>query len=157
MFIVDTCIIEEELAFLKFALSQVIDLLPDHSLVGLITLGIFVYVHELRFLYILKTYVFKGSKDVSKDQFLEHMTFFAKKPKPTASVIADAKDGLSTDAIACFLLPASECEFALNLVFDELQKDPWPVPADEYAPRCTRIALSIAASLLGACFPGSGA
>ena len=42
-------------------------------------------------------------------------------------------------------------------MLEELQKDPWPVPADQRAARCTSTALSIAASLLGACFPGSGA
>ncbi|KAF3447595.1 hypothetical protein FNV43_RR12782 [Rhamnella rubrinervis] len=157
IFVVDTCIIEEEMVFLKSALSQALDLLPDHSLVGLITFGTFVQVHELGFGQIAKTYVFKGSKDVSKDQLLEHMNFFLKKPKPPTGVIAGARDGLSAESIARFLLPASECEFALNSVLEELQKDPWPVPADQRATRCTSTALSIAASLLGACVPGSGA
>lgn len=40
---------------------------------------------------------------------------------------------------------------------EELQKDPWPVTADQRAARCTSTALSVAASLLGACVPGSGA
>lgn len=42
-------------------------------------------------------------------------------------------------------------------VLEELQKDPWAVPADQRAARCTSTALSIAASLLGACVPGSAA
>lgn len=157
MFVLDTCIIEEEIAFLKSALSQAVDLLPDNSLVGLITYGTFVHVHELGFGQIPKTFVFKGSKDVSKDQLLEQMNFFLKKPKPPTGVIAGARDGLSTESISRFLLPKSECEFALNSVLEELQKDPWAVPADQRAPRCTGTALSIAASLLGACVPGSGA
>lgn len=118
MFVVDTCIIEEEMAFLKSALSQALDLLPDHSLVGLITFGTYVQVHELGFGQIAKTYVFKGSKDYSKDQLLEHMNFFLKKPKPPTGVIAGARDGLSAESIARFLLPASECEFALNSVLE---------------------------------------
>ncbi|GAV71834.1 Gelsolin domain-containing protein/zf-Sec23_Sec24 domain-containing protein/Sec23_trunk domain-containing protein/Sec23_helical domain-containing protein/Sec23_BS domain-containing protein [Cephalotus follicularis] len=157
MFVVDTCVIEEELGFLKSALSQAIDLLPDNSLVGLITFGTLVHVHELGFGQIPKAYVFKGTKDVSKDQLLEQMSFFVKKPKPPTGVIAGARDGLSSDTIARFLLPASECEFALNSVLEELQKDPWPVAADQRATRCTSTALSVAASLLGACVPGSGA
>lgn len=40
---------------------------------------------------------------------------------------------------------------------EELQKDAWPVPADERASRCTSTALSVAACLLGVCVPGSGA
>ncbi|GKV06204.1 hypothetical protein SLEP1_g18117 [Rubroshorea leprosula] len=157
MFVLDTCIIEEEMAFLKSALSQAIGLLPDNSLVGLITFGTLVHVHELGFGQIPKTYVFKGSKEVSKDQLLEQMSFFIKKPKPPTGVIAGARDGLSSESIARFLLPASECEFALNSVLEELQKDPWPVPADQRAARCTGTALSVAAALLGACVPGSGA
>ncbi|XP_043810063.1 protein transport protein SEC23 isoform X2 [Manihot esculenta] len=157
MFVVDICIIEEEMAFLKSALSQAIDLLPDNSLVGLITFGTFVHVHELGFGQIPKTYVFKGSKDVSKDQLLDQMGFFLKKPKPPTGVIAGARDGLSSESISRFLLPASECEFTLNSVLEELQKDPWPVPSDQRATRCTGTALSVAASLLGACVPGSGA
>ncbi|KAK7287290.1 hypothetical protein RIF29_00503 [Crotalaria pallida] len=157
LFVVDTCVIEEEMGYLKSSLSQAIELLPENSLVGLITFGTFVHVHELGFGQIPKTYVFKGSKDLSKDQLLEQMSFFAKKPKPTVGVIAGARDGLSTESISRFLVPASECEFTLNSVLEELQKDPWQVPADQRAARCTSTALSIAASLLGACVPGSAA
>ncbi|KAG6785312.1 hypothetical protein POTOM_011042 [Populus tomentosa] len=98
MFVVDTCMIEEEMAFLKSALSQAIELLPDNSLVGLITFGTLVHVHELGFGETPKTYV-----------------------------------------------------------LEELQKDPWPVPPHQRASRCTGAALSVAACLLGACVPGSGA
>ncbi|KAK9902312.1 hypothetical protein M0R45_001733 [Rubus argutus] len=157
IFVVDTCMIEEELSFLKSALSQALGLLPDHSLVGLITFGSFVHVHELGFSTIPKTYVFKGSKEVNKDQLLEQMSFFLKKAKPTSGVIAGPRDGLSSESISRFLLPASDCEFALNSVLEELQRDPWQVPADQRATRCTSTALSVAASLLGACVPGSGA
>ncbi|KAF5181425.1 transport protein SEC23 [Thalictrum thalictroides] len=157
LFVVDTCMIEEELGFLKSALSQAIGLLPDYSLVGLITFGTYVHVHELGYSQISKAYVFKGSKEVTKDQILEQMCFFVKKPRPTTGVIAGARDGLSQDSISRFLLPASECEFALNSVLEELQKDPWATPADERSTRCISTALNVATCLLGACVPGSGA
>ena len=96
---------------------QAVELFPENSLVGLITFGTLVQVHELGFGQVPKTYVFKGSKDVSKDQLLEQMSFFAKKPKPVVGVIAGARDGLSTESISRFLVPASECEFTLNSVF----------------------------------------
>ncbi|KAJ8442530.1 hypothetical protein Cgig2_026472 [Carnegiea gigantea] len=152
LFVVDTCIIEEEVGYLKSALSQAFDLVPDEALVGL--------VHELGFSGgsgIPKSYVFKGSKEFTKDQVMEQLNFFAKKPKPATGVVAGVRDGLSAESIARFLLPASECEFALNLLLEELQKDPWPVPADQRATRCTGTALSVAAHLLGACVPGTGA
>lgn len=40
---------------------------------------------------------------------------------------------------------------------DELQTDQWPVSPGNRASRCTGVALSVAASLLGACLPGTGA
>ena len=40
---------------------------------------------------------------------------------------------------------------------DELQTDQWPVQAGHRASRCTGVALSVAAGLLGACLPGTGA
>uniref|UniRef100_A0A0E0E538 Protein transport protein SEC23 n=1 Tax=Oryza meridionalis TaxID=40149 RepID=A0A0E0E538_9ORYZ len=153
MFVVDTCMIEEEIGYLKSALAQVVELLPDNSLVGFITFGTYVQVHELGFGLLPKSYVFKGTKEVTKDEMLDQMCFFAGKKKPTTGVIAGTRDGLSSESIARFLLPASECEF----VIEELQKDPWPVPADQRASRCTGAALSVAASLLGVCVPGSGA
>ncbi|CAO2211223.1 unnamed protein product [Urochloa humidicola] len=157
LFVVDTCMIEEEIGYLKSALGQAIELLPDQSLVGFITFGTYVQVHELGFGLLPKSYVFKGTKEVTKEQILDQMSFFAGKTKPTTGVIAGARDGLSTESIARFLLPASECEFVLNSVIEELQRDPWPVPADERSSRCTGVALSVAASLLGVCVPGSGA
>jgi protein transport protein SEC23 len=62
-------------------------------------------VHELGFGLLPKSYVFRGTKEVTKDQILEQM-----------GVIAGARDGLSAESIARFLLPASECEFMLNSV-----------------------------------------
>ncbi|KAL6646024.1 hypothetical protein ACP70R_014873 [Stipagrostis hirtigluma subsp. patula] len=157
LFVVDTCMIEEEIGYLKSALLQAIELLPDQSLVGFITFGTYVQVHELGFGLLPKSYVFKGTKEVTKEQILEQMCFFAGKTKPTTGVIAGSRDGVSSESIARFLLPASECEFVLNSVIEELQKDPWPVRADQRASRCTGAALSVAASLLGVCVPGSGA
>ncbi|KAJ1700628.1 hypothetical protein LUZ63_000407 [Rhynchospora breviuscula] len=157
MFVVDTCMIEEEIGYLKSALAQAVELLPEKALVGLITFGTFVQVHELGFGILPKLYVFKGTKEVTKEQILDQMGFFSGKKKPTVGVIAGSRDGLSAESISRFLLPVSECEFVLNSVIEELQKDPWPVPADLRSSRCTGAALSVAAAILGVCVPGSGA
>ena len=42
-------------------------------------------------------------------------------------------------------------------LLDELQTDQWPVQPGHRALRCTGVALSVAAGLLGACLPGTGA
>lgn len=112
MFVVDSCITDEELGFLKSALSQAFNLLPGNSLVGLITFGAEVHVHELGFQQINKTFVFKGSKDVSKQ-----MTGFLRKNSLTG-VSDGAKDGLSSepDSSGRYLLPASGCKSTLDLV-----------------------------------------
>lgn len=44
IFVVDTCIIEEEIGYLKSALAQATELLPDNSLIGFITFGTYVQV-----------------------------------------------------------------------------------------------------------------
>ena len=44
LFVVDTCMIEEEIGYLKSALAQAIELLLDQSLVGFITFGTYVQV-----------------------------------------------------------------------------------------------------------------
>lgn len=157
LFVVDTCAIEEELGFLKSALLQVLGMVPENCLIGLITFGTYIQVHELGFAQIPKVHVFKGSKEVTKDQVLDQMGFFAKRPRPSTGVIAGVRDGLSQESIARFLLPASDCEFVLNSILEELQKDPWPVPSDQRAARCTGTALSVASHLLGICVPGCGA
>ncbi|KAK8942285.1 hypothetical protein KSP40_PGU020394 [Platanthera guangdongensis] len=44
LFVIDTCMVEEELGHLKSSLAQAIELLPEKSLVGLITFGNYVQV-----------------------------------------------------------------------------------------------------------------
>ncbi|VAH94101.1 unnamed protein product [Triticum turgidum subsp. durum] len=83
LFVVDTCMIEEEIGYLKSALAQAVELLPDHSLVGFITFGTYVQVHELGFGLLPKSHVFKGTKEIKKDQILEQMGFLTGKTKPT--------------------------------------------------------------------------
>jgi hypothetical protein len=46
--------------------------------------------------------------------------------------------------------------FFLQLL-EELQRDQWPVPPGKRPARCTGVALSVAAGLLSACNPGTGA
>ncbi|KAH7307230.1 hypothetical protein KP509_22G050800 [Ceratopteris richardii] len=158
IFVIDTCVLEEELKFLKSALIQAIGLLPSQVLVGLITFGTLVHVHELGFSEIPKSYVFKGSKDVTKEEIIDSLGLvdgISKGLKPSG-VIAGVHDGVPEKNIRRFLLPVSDCEFSFNAVLDELQGDPWHEYAHKRATRCTGVALKAAAGLLGACVPGSG-
>ncbi|GLJ08451.1 hypothetical protein SUGI_0089070 [Cryptomeria japonica] len=49
----------------------------------------------------------------------------------------------------------SKCEFTLNLVLEELQKNPWATLIDARAARCANIALGMVVGLVGACVPGT--
>ncbi|XP_051133212.1 protein transport protein SEC23-like [Andrographis paniculata] len=165
LFVLDTCMLEEELEFAKSALKRAIGMLPDSAMVGLISYGTQVQVHELGFSEMSKVYVFRGSKDVSKDQVLEQLGLGASGARRMGPNIPKGGGGLSPAAagggpnagINRFLLPASECEYTLNSLLDELATDQWPVAPGNRSLRCTGVALSVAAGLLGTCTAGTGA
>ena len=56
-----------------------------------------------------------------------------------------------------FLMPVEQAEFAISTLFEQLERDPWPVEADKRPARATGAALSIALSVLESCVPQSGA
>ncbi|KAG2406916.1 uncharacterized protein HKW66_Vig0061740 [Vigna angularis] len=160
LFLLDTCLIEEEIQFLKSALRRAIGLLPDNALVGFVSFGTQVQVHELGFSDMSKVYVFRGSKEIPADQVLDQLGLSTpgRRPHKTSPGVAGAgAGGLPSSGITRFLLPASECEYTLNALLDELQTDQWPVPPGRRPARCTGVALNVAAGLLSACTPGTGA
>ncbi|KAI3880292.1 hypothetical protein MKX03_011025 [Papaver bracteatum] len=164
LFVLDSCIINEELEFVKSAIKQAITLLPDNALVGFISFGTQVQVHELGFSDLSKVYVFRGNKEFSKEEVLDQLglSSFGQRgivqPKTAGnSMDHQLNNNNSVVSINRFLLPASDCQYALDLVLDELQPDQWPVETGHRALRCTGVALNVAAGLVGACLPGTGA
>ncbi|EPS74608.1 hypothetical protein M569_00146, partial [Genlisea aurea] len=164
LFVLDTCMIEEELNFAKSALKRAIGMLPDTAMVGFISYGTQVQVHELGFSEMAKVYVLRGSKDISKDQVLEHLglgSSVGRRVVPSGLQKGGGPSPLAASAspnmgINRFLLPASECEYALSSLLDELVTDQWPVAPGNRASRCTGVALTVAAGLLGASAAGTG-
>ncbi|KAH9649515.1 protein transport protein SEC23 [Citrus sinensis] len=73
VFVLDTCMIEEELGYARSELKRAIGLLPDNAMVGLVTFGTQAHVHELGFSDMSKVYVFRGNKEISKDQLLDEL------------------------------------------------------------------------------------
>ena len=63
--VVDICVDEVELKPLKESLQMSLSLLPPTVLIGLITFGKMVQVHELGCEGIVKPYVFRGNKDLT--------------------------------------------------------------------------------------------
>ncbi|KAH0992489.1 hypothetical protein GBA52_003972 [Prunus armeniaca] len=161
VFVLDTCMIEEEMGYVKSALKRAIGLLPDNALVGFLSYGTQVQVHELGFSDLSKVYVFRGSKEISKEQVLEQLGLgvLGRRPGPVGGGYQPkgVQNGFPNAGVTRFLLPASDCEYTLNTLLDELQSDQWPVPPGNRSSRCTGVALSVAAGLLGACVPGTGA
>ena len=153
LFVVDTCVHEDELGHLRDSLQQTLNILPEDSLVGLITFGTTVHVHELGFAECPKAYVFRGDRELTSAQvqdMLGVMPVRAGMGQPVAG------PGMRQPAVGRFLLPVSECSFALEQVLDDLQRDPWPCAQEDRQQRCTGVAISVALGLLEGSVPRQG-
>lgn len=73
LLIVDTCIDDEDMQALRDSLIMSLSVMPQHALVGLITFGTTVQVHELSAAGCPKAYVFRGTKDVSSRDVAEQL------------------------------------------------------------------------------------
>lgn len=148
-FVVDTCLDDEELKALRESLVISLSLLPPKSLVGLVTFGTMIQIHELGFSDIPKSFVFRGTKDYTQAQIQDMLGL-------NPSGATRASQAPQTSAYR-FVMPAEMCEFTLSQIFEQLQRDPWPVDADKRPQRATGVATSIAVSLLETLFPNCGA
>lgn len=150
MMVVDTCLDEEDLKALKEALVVSLSLLPPHALIGLVTYGTMVQVHELGFAEMPKSFVFRGTKEYSTKHIQEMLGL----PQATA---AKPNQPNPVQGANRFLMPVHQCEFQLTSIFEQLQKDPWPVKPECRPQRATGTAISVALSLLETMFPDTGA
>uniref|UniRef100_A0A3B3TTT7 Protein transport protein SEC23 n=1 Tax=Poecilia latipinna TaxID=48699 RepID=A0A3B3TTT7_9TELE len=152
LYVVDTCLEEEDLQALKESLQMSLSLLPPNALVGLITFGRMVQVHELTCEGIAKSYVFRGTKDLSSKQIQEMLGL----TKPAAP----GQQGRPVSLFffsSRFLQPVHRVDMNLTDLLGELQRDPWPVPQGKRPLRSTGVALSVAVGLLEGAFPNTGA
>jgi len=183
IFVVDICSHEEELSELTDSLSQALNLLPEDSLVGLITYGTNVQVHELGFEGVPKNYVLRGNKEYIAANVQELLGCGLRhrvqpndnrggpQPPPPPPPPSGAQGsghvpqppaaphytGPGPEVLKRFLLPVSECSLNLEGILEDLRKDAWAVPSDKRAARCTGCALSVAMSLLDLACPRRGA
>uniref|UniRef100_A0A8C0QSB9 Protein transport protein SEC23 n=1 Tax=Chelonoidis abingdonii TaxID=106734 RepID=A0A8C0QSB9_CHEAB len=138
LYVVDTCMEDEDLQALKESMQMSLSLLPPTALVGLITFGRMVQVHELGCEGISKSYVFRGTKDLSAKQL---QVIDKKTIKKTSNPENDLQ----------------KIDMNLTDLLGELQRDPWPVPQGKRPLRSSGVALSIAVGLLECTFPNTGA
>ncbi|GJZ88890.1 transport protein Sec23-like protein [Tanacetum coccineum] len=157
LFVVDCCMIEEELAFAKSALQQALEFLPENALVGFVSFGTQVQVYELGYGDMSKVYVFRGSKEMTKEQVLDQLGLSMVRRVGGVGQGFQNGGGVMSSGVSRFLLPASEGAYVIHSLLEELGTDQWPVAPGNRALRCTGVALSVAAGLLGACLPGTGA
>ncbi|KAK1798097.1 hypothetical protein P4O66_000594 [Electrophorus voltai] len=166
LYVVDTCLEEEDLQALRESLQMSLSLLPPNALVGLITFGRMIQVHELSCEGIAKSYVFRGTKELTPKQiqwdnvkrFVACLQEMLGLMKPGVSGPHGQPLAPHDAAASCrFLQPVQKVDMNLTDLLGELQRDPWPVPQGKRPLRSTGIALSIAVGLLEGTFPNTGA
>nr|3EFO_A Chain A, Protein transport protein Sec23A [Homo sapiens] len=153
LYVVDTCMEDEDLQALKESMQMSLSLLPPTALVGLITFGRMVQVHELGCEGISKSYVFRGTGDLSAKQ-LQEMLGLSKVPLTQATRGPQVQQPPPSNR---FLQPVQKIDMNLTDLLGELQRDPWPVPQGKRPLRSSGVALSIAVGLLECTFPNTGA
>ncbi|RLV90296.1 Protein transport protein SEC23 [Spathaspora sp. JA1] len=150
LFVVDLCQDEDNLKALKEDLIVSLNLLPVNALIGLITYGTMVQVHDLGSEKITKSYIFRGDKEYTDKQISEMLN------RPLAPSTTGQQPQYA-NSLNRFLLPFEEVEFQLSSILENLTQDPWPVANGDRALRCTGSALNVAANLLGLTYAGFGA
>ncbi|KAI5083774.1 hypothetical protein GOP47_0003517 [Adiantum capillus-veneris] len=145
LFVLDTSIPLEELTSLKAAIAQSLSLLPDNALVGLVSFGSQVHVHDLSFTHnFLKSIVFHGERELPIDRIQELLGISCK------------PQNLKQGGINRFLAPFPDCAFNFTAILDELHPDFVRQVSRARPQRATGAALAIAVSLLKSCLSNTG-
>ena len=159
LWVIDTCLSDEaELQALKDSLEQALQLLSSTAptaLLGLITFGTTVQIHELGYEHCAKSYTFSHKKEVEPNRLCELLGLSRGGTRGQGGGANPQTD--KNSAMSRFLLPVAEAEFAIQNVLEELKMDPWPVEPSSRPSRCTGVALSAAVALLESNFANSGA
>ena len=178
LYVVDTCIDDDELKGLRDTLVVSLSLLPPNALVGLITYGTMVRSLSLIPHYYLACRCRMRStapmygRSLTSVKAMVHELAYADCPKsyvfrgskdyqskqitdmlglnPSSRPMQPLRPGqpMPAPAASKFLMPVQACEFQLTNILEGLQRDPWPVETDKRPLRCTGVALGVAVSLL---------
>lgn len=157
LYVIDTCMEEEELNSLKQSILTSLKLLPHNALVGLITFGRIISLWEINSN--LRSFVFKGSKDYTAKQLQEWLGIrnavqvMQQAPQhPNAAMNVNKHNNAHK-----FLQPISQADNVLNDLIGQLSRDTWRTAQAKRSLRATGSALSIAVSLLEIVYPNCGA
>ncbi|BES99806.1 transport protein [Nesidiocoris tenuis] len=158
LLVVDTCLFDDELGALKDSLQTSLSLLPTNSLVGLITFGRMVQVHELGCEGLSRSYVFRGTKDLTSKQ-VQDMLGIGRVTGGQQQQQQQRGPGQQQQQFPTnrFIQPIQSCDMSLTDLLGEMQRDPWPVSQGKRPLRSTGAALNIAVGLLECSYPNTGA
>uniref|UniRef100_H2ZP53 Protein transport protein SEC23 n=1 Tax=Ciona savignyi TaxID=51511 RepID=H2ZP53_CIOSA len=180
LFVLDTCMDDEDLQAMKESLQMSLSLLPNNAVIGLITYGRMVQVHELGTEGISKSYVFRGTKDLAAkqiqvsgnllcmidlynmyvthwykmnacNQYKQSQEMLGLNKSPTNN--PQTQQNQQARPANRFLQPLHKCDMFVTDLLGELQGDPWPVSQGKRPIRSVGVALSIAVGLLECAFP----
>lgn len=140
-FLIDLCQDDDNLAALKDSLIIALSVMPPNALVGVITFGTMIQVHDLGFEAAPRSMVFRGDRDYQLK---------------TLTDMLNTNPGTPAN-FSKYFLPLQEVEFQLTNLFENLKPDAWHVGPNKRALRSTGSALSLAASMLQSVCPGFGA
>ncbi|CAL9152358.1 unnamed protein product [Musa hybrid cultivar] len=145
VFVVDVCSEQEELRALKNEILHVVAQLPENTMVGLISFGSMVWVHDLGYTDCPKVMVFCGDRELTSEKIQQLMRVSNHSKLGMAQSIQ--KHG--------FLLPVSECEFNFTSWVEELNSTHNALPGHRPS-RATGAAISTAVALLEVCSANAG-
>lgn len=142
---------------LKDSLLQAIETLPDTTIVGLITYGNHVYVHELGFETCFKSYAFRGAKETVDAREVQEQLGVLGLPQtaaqPSHPGAAPSPPNKPQGALGRFMCPLGDCEFQITALIEEMQPDAFPIPSEQRAARCTGTAIAVAGALMASARP----
>ncbi|CCH63014.1 hypothetical protein TBLA_0J00130 [Henningerozyma blattae CBS 6284] len=147
-FVVDITAEPENLQSLKESLVTSLSLLPQNALVGLITYGSVILLHDLSSEIIQRSNVFRGDREYQLKEIVEMLTG----QKLTSTIANSQVNKVTPHSLNRFFLPLEQVEFKLTELLENLTTDEWHIPPGHRPVRATGQALNIASLVLESCY-----
>jgi len=145
LFVIDTAVADEELEAVKAAIEQALTLLPEDCMVGLITFGKHVSVHEIGFTECNKCIVFRG--DIHGKEETEK-NFTVDRVKHLLGITAE------NNGISRYFLPIKDVLNEFHEILDDINIDQWTPKRACRPEKCTGVASLVAVALMESCLQG---
>eukprot|EP01083_Nonionella_stella_P036835 100472_1 len=142
LFVIDTAIPENELEGIKASIEQTLTLLPEDCLIGLITFGKHVSVHEIGYTECNKCIVFRG--DIHKNE--EKLKNFTVDRIKHLLEVSPTNGGISR-----FFQPIADIVNEFNEILEDINCDEWIAKRACRPDKCTGVACQVAVALMESC------